>query len=653
MFALILVIGTVVDNAICVVECCVRLIHEEKMPPRDAAFRTMRELTGALIASTLVVVAIYTPIAFYGGMVGIIYQQFAITMCAAICLSGLVSLTLSPALCALVLKDSVEPRGLFKVFNNGLDFTRNRYLNVSGFLSRFPLVTLLILAVLICGNYGLSQILPSSFMPAEDKGKLFGEVVLPSGASVIRTQEVLDQYVAMAMEVKGLGKLVSIPGRSLTAGSGENVGFLIVNLQDWSKRKTAEMSVTKIQEQLIKRGMTVAEASVKVFPAPPISGLGSTGGVSFALQATGNQTPQELFQTANGLVGKIQATGKVLFASSSFDANAPMLHLEVDRDKAEAMDIAVNSIFNTLQSQLGSLYVNDFNRYGKTYKVTIQADNEFRNNINYVGQLTVPSRKGVLVPIDAIASVKWTVGPRFVERFNMFPCANIRVQSLPGVSSGEMMTTIQKIVDAEIPQDYRLSWTDMSYQESRNEGQIIVMIILAIIFAYLFLVAQYESWTTPISVMLSVVAATAGGMFALYVLGRSSDIYCQLGLLMLIGLTAKTAILMVEYSKRLRDSGMNLYDAAIAGMRIRFRAVMMTALSFAAGVLPMVAATGAGAGGRRSIGMTTFWGMVAATVIGMILVPSLYIITRTISEKTKQILFKKTTTIIPASIDNT
>ncbi|MDR1959686.1 MAG: efflux RND transporter permease subunit [Planctomycetaceae bacterium] len=637
MFALILVIGSVVDDAICVVECCVRLIHEEKLSPREAAFRTMRELTGALVATTLVVVAIYTPIAFYGGMVGIIYKQFAVTMCVALVLSSLVALTLSPALCALVLKDSHEPRGLFKLFNIGLDFTRNRYMNVAGVLSKFFLFSLLILAALVFGNYHLYNVLPSAFLPAEDKGAILCEAVLPSGASLPRTKEVLEDFALQIRQVEGVRAVLMVPGNSLTAGEGENVGMVIAELKDWSQRKTPETQIANIQAQIMGIGTTVADASVKAFAPPAINGLGATGGVTFALQATGDQTAFELAQATGTVMSKIQETGKVLFAATSFDANMPMLNLEVDRDKAEAMDVTISSIFETLQGQLGSIYVNDFNLFGKTYKVKIQSEIEFRDNQNFIGQLTVPSRTGALVPIDSVASVTWTVGPRQMERFSMFPCANITVQGLPGTSSGDLMETIQKIVDTELTKDYQIAWTDMSYQESQNEGQILTMMILAIIFAYLFLVAQYESWTTPISVMLSVTTATLGGMFALFLLGRSLDIYCQLGLLMLIGLTAKTAILMVEYSKQLRDDGMSLYDAALNGMKTRFRAVMMTALSFVIGVLPMVVATGAGAGSRRSIGVTTFWGMIAATVVGMILIPSLYVITRSMSETTKRL----------------
>ena len=640
MFALILVIGSVVDDAICVVECCMRLIQEEKMSPTDAAYRTMRELSGALVATTMVVVAVYTPIAFYGGMVGIIYQQFAITMCIALCLSTVVALTLSPALCALVLRKNSEPRGFFRLFNKGLDATRGFYLGVGGFLARRIVFTIVILGGVLFGNYALYNTLSSSFVPSEDKGSLMCEIILPQGASLSRTEKVIDEVVQIALSIEGVDRVQASPGMSITSGNGENMAMMIVSLKDWDERTTEETSVEAIQLELVKRCSGIPDASVSAFVPPAIMGLGMTGGVSFALQATGNQTSQEISQAANHLIGKIMESGKAMFASTSFDTNTPMINLDIDRDKAEALGVSIGSIFSTLQTQLGSAYVNDFNMYGKTYQVKLQAEASYRENPNAIGRLSVPSADGSVVPIDAIAKIEWTIGPRQIERFNMFPAANIRTQGLPDVDSGTMMNLIEELVQTELSGDYQIAWTDMSYQESQNEGQILTLVLLAVVFAYLFLAAQYESWTTPISVMLSVVTATLGGMGALLLTGRSMDIYCQLGLLMLVGLTAKTAILMVEYAKQQRDEGMSLYESAMTGMKMRFRAVMMTALSFVIGVSPMIVATGAGAGSRLSIGTTTFWGMFVATALGMVLIPGLYVITRTMSETTKRIFGK-------------
>ena len=638
MFGLILAIGSVVDDAIVVVETCMRLMEEEGISAKEAAFRAMNELSGVLVAATLVVVAVYAPLAFYAGMVGTIYQQFAITICISLCLSLVVALTLSPALCALVLRKHKAPKGPFKAFNFGLNFVRNRYLNVGGFLARRALLALILLGGILFANYKLYGLLPPAFLPEEDKGNILCEIALPSGASLARTQEALTQFGEQLREVEEIQNTMLIPGRGMISGDGENIGMIFISLTPWADRKTKENSAGAVVNKILAMGMlTMPEARVLAFNPPPIQGLGATGGVSFALQATGDQTPQELADAVDVVHQKIAETGKAAMSMSSFDVKTPMLYLDIDRAKAEAMGVSTNSIFNTLQTQLGSMYVNDFNLYGKTYRVIMQSDAGYRENKNFIDQLTVPSSSGAYVPINSVASMRWVVGPRQVERFNMFPAANVKVSALPGVSSGEMMQTITDVVRTNLPNDYQVAWTELSYQEAQNKNQIGYIMALAIVFAYLFLVAQYESWTTPISVLLSVSTATAGSMAVLMYLGRSMDIYCQLGLLMLVGLVSKTVILMVEYAKKLRDEGQDLREAAVNGLKIRFRAVMMTALSLVIGVSPLVVATGAGAGSRRSIGVTAFWGMVIATVVGVAIVPSLYVITRSMSETTKRI----------------
>ena len=371
MFALILVIGSVVDDAICVTENCTRLIDEEHLSPFDAAMKSMQQLTGALIATTLVVVAIYMPIMFYGGMVGTIYKQFAVTMCIALCLSTVNAMTLSPALCALVLRPSKTPRGFFRLFNIGLHWTRSTYLAVGGLLVRRGLLTIVLFALILFGNYYFFNRLPSAFLPTEDKGTLFCEVTLPSGATLPRTEAALKDVSDLIQNHPGIESIMTIPGRSLTAGEGENLGLLIVNLKDWAQRSTPETKITAIQSDILQRCAVLPDASVNAFVPPAIMGLGATGGVTFSLQATGDQTSQDIAQTTNNLLSRIMETGKAIYAFTSFDANTPMLYLDINRAKAEAMNVPINSIFNALQSQLGSYYINDFNKYGKTYKVKI------------------------------------------------------------------------------------------------------------------------------------------------------------------------------------------------------------------------------------------------------------------------------------------
>ncbi|MCL2622632.1 MAG: efflux RND transporter permease subunit [Planctomycetaceae bacterium] len=639
MFGLILAIGLVVDDAIIVVECCKRLIDEEGLSPRDAAFQAMHELSGALVAATLVVVAVFAPIAFFGGMVGTIYKQFAITMCVALCLSLVVALTLSPAMCALILRKAKDPWGPYKFFNLGLDFMRNGYLSIGGLLARKTIIPVLLISGILFANYKLFSILPTAFVPSEDKGAIFGELLLPQGAAVSRTQDVMDGFVRQLSQLPGVRNTIAIPGFSMISGDGENIGMMIFSLDEWGKRTTPETNIDTIVAEVGKNGFLLPDGMAFGFNPPPIQGLGMSSEVTFALQARGGQTSQELAEAAELLIEKLVQTGKTIGQPrTTFDVRTPMLYLEVDRAKAEAMNVPVGAIFGTLQTQLGSMYVNDFNLYGKTYKVKLQSQSGYRENLNDIGQLTVQSRNGAMVPIDTLATVKWTLGPRRVERFNMFPSAGVRVANAPQVSTSELMETIKQTVAENLSNDYQIAWTDLSYQESQNEGRIIYIIALALVFAYLFLVAQYESWTTPVSVLLSVATGTAGSMAVLLYLNRSFDIYSQLGMLMLISLIAKTVILMVEYSKKLRDQGLDLREAAVNGLKVRYRAVLMTALALILGLFPMVIATGAGAASRRSIGVTAFWGMVIATVIGIMLVPGLYVFTRAMSETTKKVV---------------
>ena len=365
---------------------------------------------------------------------------------------------------------------------------------------------------------------------------------------------------------------------------------------------------------------------------PPIQGLGDSGGVTFALQAVAGQSFRELSEAANRLVRRIMQSGKAMYAFTSFDCSTPMVEFKLDRAKAEAMGVPVSDVFNTLQAQLGSFYVNDFNKFGKTYQVKIQAKKEGRATMASINSIYVTGRNGAQIPISALGTFEWTLGSRQAERFNMFSSAAFTCQGLPGVSSGEMMRLCEELKDDELGKDYALAWKDMSYQEKRNEGAIVWLLGLSLLMAYLFLAAQYESWTVPVSVILSIATAVGGGLAALKITGHAMDIYGQLGLLMLIGLTAKTAILMVEFAKQRRDEGVGIYRASVTGLRMRFRAVLMTALSFVIGVMPLLFATGAGAGARVSVGTVTFWGMLVATVAGMLLVPPLYVCFQRISE---------------------
>ncbi len=624
MFALILVIGSVVDDAIIVVENCMRLIEEEGLPPREAASKCMDQVAGPIIATTLVVLSIYAPLSFYGGMVGTIYRQFSVTMCVALVISGIVAFTLSPAMCAVMLRKP-KPNILFKPFNLALDGSRWAFLGLVRIFTRYAFLPVIVIGGVLYLNYYVFNHTPSSFLPDEDKGAIFCDVQLTPGATLGRTKQVMLEADASIRQVPGVSDVMAISGFSMLSGSGENCGMVIVVLDDWSKRKTPELSLGTILGKVRAKVSDIAAAQINCFAPPAIMGLGVTGGVSLELQATEGQTPQEIAQALRGFLYEANQLPGAAVAFSSYDANTPQLYLDLDRAKCEALQVPVSRVFNTLQSKLASLYVNDFNLYGYSFKVKIQADAPYRSTVRDIEAINVQSNTGKMVPLSAVATVRQIVGPRTIKRFTQFASADVRAQGVPGVSSGELIKQVEAMAKEKLPSGYRVAWTDMSFQEKANEGKIVFLMGLAMVFAYLFLVAQYESWTIPSSVMLSVTIATLGAMLGLHIAGFSMSIYAQLGLVMLIGLASKNAILMVEFSKQEREQfGKSVYEAAVAGAGTRYRAVLMTAWSFVLGVLPMVFATGAGAGSRREIGVTTFYGMLLATAVGIVFIPGLY-----------------------------
>ncbi|MDD4818161.1 MAG: efflux RND transporter permease subunit [Victivallaceae bacterium] len=642
MFALILVIGSVVDDAIVVVENTTRLIEEENLDSVAAAKKSMRQITGPVIATTLVTLAVYVPLAFYGGMVGTIYKQFAVTMCIALCLSTVNALTLSPALCSRLLRKAGKPGRLFSWFNVGLNFTRNGFISVSRILVRRALLTVLLFGGVLFLDYHYYRKLPGAFLPAEDKGAIMCAIQLPSGATLSRTDKVAKEVTEKVGTVPGVRQILAVAGFSFFGGNGENLGVGIVALDPWDLRQTPEKSIDAIQMEAMKRCAAIPSATVNFFQPPAIMGLGVSNDVTFMLQATGKQTAQDLAAALRALLVELNmSTPECQYAFSSYDASTPMLYLDLDRAKAEAMGVPISRIFTMLQSKLASSYINDFNLFGYNFKVKMQAKSQFRSSADDIGQLYVQNNSGVMVPLSSLAEVKRVVGPRVLTRFDQFVSAKVNASTKPGVATGELMNRIQEIVSTKLPKDYQVAWVDMSYQERGNEGKIVYLLALSLVFAYLFLVGQYESWTMPTSVILSVAVAIGGALCGLYFRDMDLSIYAQLGLVMLIGLSAKNAILIVEFASVERESGKSIEEAALSGGRVRYRAVLMTALSFVIGVFPMVVATGAGAGSRVAIGQSTFWGMMAATCVGIFFVPALFALFQRLREAVKGRLYGK------------
>ncbi|MDO5470091.1 MAG: efflux RND transporter permease subunit [Akkermansia sp.] len=681
MFGLILVIGSLVDDAIVVVENCMRLIQDEGLSPREATIKSMKQITGPIIATTLVTIAVYVPIAFYGGMVGVIYMQFSVTMCVALCISTFNALTLSPALCALILrpvgtKQSRISYWLFRPFNWFMEKSRTFYLWGAGILVRHAWLTVLCLLVVLGLNYIyyagapqwwnnifrstpvptaaamgkasqsqsqfdlLSLIAPemlnSSFIPTEDKGAVFCIVNLEGSATAKqRTDKVMRQIEERINKLDGIALVTSTSGFSFASGSGEGNGMVIVMLKPWAERTDPELHATAMARKINAACKDIPEASVMATTPPAIQGLGLYGGVSMVLEGRGSATPKDLGDMVKEVRNRLQAhRDLIMMVRSEFNAETPQIRLEINREKAQALNVDVKTIFTTLQSVMASSYVNDFTLNGFNFKVKIQGDVKDRRTADDILNQMVRNTKGEMVPLSAVCTLSYRLGPSNYGRFNQYMSADVTVMPQAGIGSGQVMKLIEDTI-AQINKEERakgldrqwaVEWKDLSYQERQNTGKVGVLVALAMLFAYLFLVAQYESWTTPVPVMLSVSVATLGAFMGAQLFGLSVSIYVQLGILMLIGLAAKNAILMVEFSKEDHEAGNPVKVAALNGAGMRFRAVLMTAISFIFGVFPMVVATGSGAASRQEIGITTFCGMVLATAFGIFMVPGLYAI---------------------------
>ena len=669
LFGLVLVIGSLVDDAIVVVENCQSLMAREKLTARQAAIKCMEQITGAIIATTLVTVACYVPLAFYGGMVGTIYIQFAVTMCVSLCLSTFVAMTLSPALCALVLRPPREkPLAVFAPFNLLVDGSR-RFSNVFvGFLVRRSFFAVVVLALFGLGIWATSRVVPGSFLPSEDKGVVFCDIGLPEGASLDRTMDAVRTFRDKSRAVPEIADTMALAGFGFLNGAGESSGMMIAKLKHWDERKERDQEASKLALKLIGLGglplgndpaslAAQTDARVLCFTPPAIMGLGATGGLSFYLVSDGSLSAKELAAAADKLAFDIRnltdARGNKLAASANntFVANTPKLFLELDREKAMSLGVNLSSLFFTLQSQLASYYINDFNMKGEAFYVKMQSEQDVRESTEGILSLRVPTASGETVPLSTLATLRYETGSRVLQRYNKQDGASMKAECAPGVPTKTLMDAIEKL---EIPKGCAIEWTDMSYQEKQNQGQIVGLMALAMIFAYLFLVAQYESWSIPIPVMMTVSTAVFGAMLGIWACtsewamnhgfgaAGSLSIYAQLGLVMLIGLSAKNAILMVEFSKQAREAGHSIVEAGIQGFNMRYRAVLMTAWSFIFGVIPLVWATGAGANARTAIGVTTGCGMLMATLVGIMLTPGLYSAMQHVREGVKHAIGMKT-----------
>ncbi|MCB2226183.1 MAG: multidrug efflux RND transporter permease subunit [Desulfarculaceae bacterium] len=629
LFGLVLAIGIVVDDAIVVVENCARNIDEHKLTGKEAAIRSMEEISGAVIATTLVLLAVFVPTAFMGGMTGILYKQFALTIAVATIFSSINALTMSPALCALLLRPSKEHRSWFwRGFNKFLGWATAGYEGIVKQVVRKLFLAMLVYGILGVAAFWIMGHTATGFVPQEDQGYAIANIQLPDGASLERTQAVVDQANKIVAATPGIAYNIAITGYNLLDSTvASNMAGLVLVYKSWGARADKpEQSQDAMLQHLNMAFYGIQEAQLVAFPTPALPGLGLSGGFEFQLQDRGSLGLLNLQKVAGEFIQDGNSQAGLTGMYTSFRANVPQLFVDVDRVKVMSLGVPLSTVFDTLQAYLGSAYVNDFNKFGRTYQVNIQAEAQFRDQADEILSLQVRNPEGQMLPLGTLVNVTPYLGPQIVPRFNLYSAATIRGNAAPGYSSGQAISLLKSMAKEKLPLSMGYAWSGISYQQVVAGGTGAVVFVVAVVFVFLVLAAQYESWKLPVPVVLAVPLALLGAFIALHVRGLDNNVYTQIGLVLLVGLATKNAILIVEFARDLNEQGKNILDAAIEASRLRFRPILMTAFSFILGVIPLLIATGAGAGARKALGTAVFGGMLAATFLGVCFVPGLFVL---------------------------
>ena len=622
LFGLVLAVGLVVDDAIVVLENTQRHIQEGN-DTVNATEITMKEVFGAVVATSLVLMAVFVPVSFLGGITGRMFNQFAICISASVGISTLVALTLAPALCASILssKKVNEPIKIIKIFNLYFNKIKDYYLAAIKYLLNSKKNAIILYIIFLIILLILFYVIPQGFLPQEDRGALFTQLQLPEGYTATKTNEIAKKIEKDILSIKGVQDTISLVGMG-----GENVAFIVSDLKPWAKRKSKVESSKSILQELNMKYYDYPEGKVASFSPPAISGLGMFGGFEYQLLDKGGRSPQDFLSQAIHFMQIAQQDSKIAMLYTTYTANLPQIMIDVDIKKAKSQNIEISEIYNAIGTYFAKAYVNDFNLLGRVYRVYMQGDSNYRRNLSDFEKINIKNKLGEMVPLTEVVSYKNIVGPYVQTRFNMYPSITINGTASGNVSSGEAISTMERLSYKHLPKDMSFEWSGTAYQEKQTGGDIAPILLMSFVFVFLFLVGLYESWFLPVSVLLIIPIALLGALFFQYVFGFSLDIYSQIGLVMLIGLSTKQAILIVEFAKDAHSQGLSVYEAALKAAELRFRAVMMTNISFILGLLPLIFASGAGAASRHSVGMTVFGGMIAVAFIGTFFIPIFYVL---------------------------